>query len=98
MYELKTPPRELEHDLPPELFEKAQKYGKDKTRYSVVKNLVDQLVSLYLIRAGVYHRAWDSAAKLMDAFGFTQDYTVRLCARALPQRVPLAEGVPRARR
>lgn len=76
MYELKTPPKELKDDLPPELFQKAQHYGKDKTRYSVIKTLVDQLVSLYLIRAGVYHRAWSGAGELLDAFGFTQDYTV----------------------
>jgi STE24 endopeptidase len=80
MYELKTPPKELKDDLPPELFQKAQHYGKDKTRYSVIKTLVDQLVSLYLIRAGIYHRAWSGAGELLDAFGFTQDYTVGIPA------------------
>lgn len=78
MYDLKTPPAELKDDLSPELFVKAQKYGKDKTRYSVLKTLVDQLISVYMIRSGVYHRAWSGAAELLDAFGFTQDYTVRI--------------------
>ncbi|MGG6498553.1 UNVERIFIED_CONTAM: M48 family metallopeptidase, partial [Bacteroidetes bacterium 56_B9] len=70
MYDLKQPPQELKEDLTPELFDKAQKYGKDKTRYSVIKTLVDQLISVFMIRSGIYHKAWAQAAELLDAFGF----------------------------
>lgn len=78
MYELPKPPPELAHDLPQDLFTKAQQYGLDKTRYNVAKTVVDQIFSLYLIRSGAYSRAWDQAGVVADAFGFGGEYTVSL--------------------
>jgi STE24 endopeptidase len=77
MYALKSPPDELRGVLSQDLFVKAQAYGLDKCRYSLLKTLFDQAIAFAMIRGHVYSRAWDSTGRLMDAAGLGQEYTVR---------------------
>jgi STE24 endopeptidase len=78
MYALKTAPPELKGVLPQDLFDKAQAYGLDKTRYALIKAVFDQLLAFYLIRSHVYSRTWDATARFMDAAGLGQDRTVSI--------------------
>lgn len=76
MYSLKTPPAELGGVLPQDLFDKAQVYGRDKTRYALLKAVFNQLLAFILIRAHVYSRTWDATGRFMDACGLGLDRTV----------------------
>ncbi|KAI9635595.1 metalloendopeptidase [Dioszegia hungarica] len=76
MYSLKTAPKELGGVLPQELFDKAQIYGRDKTRYALMKAAFDSVLSFLLIRMHVYSRTWDASGRFMDACGLGQDRTV----------------------
>lgn len=95
MYSLKTAPKELGGVLPQELFDKAQIYGRDKTRYALMKAAFDSVLSFLLIRMHVYSRTWDASGRFMDACGLGQDRTVSLASfssskdRAKASRSPI---------
>ena len=75
-FQLKAPPAELKDVMDGETFEKARRYGRDKTRYSLSKCIFDQVLSWGLIRMGVYSKMWEYAGKGMDAVGLSQSRTV----------------------
>jgi hypothetical protein len=60
-----------------ETFEKARRYGRDKTRYALSKCLFDQVLSWALIRMNVYSQVWEYAGKAMNKLGLDQSRTVR---------------------
>lgn len=86
MYSLKTPPSEISGVLTQELFDKAQRYGLDKTRYALLKAVFNQILAFLLIRYKAYSRTWDAAGRFMDAFGLGADRTVRYALRPTGRR------------
>lgn len=69
-----------------ETFEKARRYGRDKTRYALSKCLFDQVLSWFLIRMEVYSSMWDFAGKAMNSLGLSQDRTVSVHHPFLPRK------------
>jgi STE24 endopeptidase len=61
-----------------ETFDKAQRYGRDKTRFQLLKIVINQLVTWAILRRGVYASLWTSTGDLMSTLGLAQDRTVRL--------------------
>jgi STE24 endopeptidase len=67
--------------LSKETFDKAQKYGRDKTRYALIKCGFDQLLSWVLIRQGIYSRLWAWSGLAMAKLGLDSNRTVRCQVR-----------------
>lgn len=76
-YDRPRPPSELATHLPQDTFDKAQRYGRDKTRYSLVKPVFDQVLAWGIIRSGLYARAWEWTGSWMGTLGLSQDRMVR---------------------
>ncbi|RSH90123.1 hypothetical protein EHS25_001456 [Saitozyma podzolica] len=71
-YSLPSPPPELASHLPSETFTKAQSYGRDKTRFSLIKAIYSQLLGWGLIRFGVYASTWAISGRAMGALGLDE--------------------------
>ena len=69
-YEIPQPPATLSQHLSKETFDKAQSYGRDKTRYAVVQTIYTQFVNYAMIRLGAYHKLWEATGGLLEHFGF----------------------------
>lgn len=68
-YDRPRPPSELASHLSQDTFDKAQRYGRDKTAYSLTKAIFNQLVAWGIISTRLYARAWAWTGKWMDSLG-----------------------------
>ena len=75
-YDKPKPPPELAAHITDEKFRKAQSYGRDKTRYSLLKPVFNQILAWRMIRLGVYAKLWNVTGEWMDSLGLAQDRTV----------------------
>jgi CAAX prenyl protease N-terminal, five membrane helices len=58
----------------PEVFEKSQKYGKDKAKLAFVAGLYKQCIESALLHYGFYAWAWGVAGCALAKFGYSADY------------------------
>ena len=72
-YKRETPPAELALHLPQDTFLKAQRYGRDKTRYALYNTLYDQLMGWGMILTDFYPRTWAWTGKWMGILGLAED-------------------------
>jgi hypothetical protein len=75
-YSLPSPPPELASHLSSETFTKAQSYGRDKTRFSLLKAVYSQVLGWGLIRFGVYASTWAVSGRVMVALGLDEGRVV----------------------
>jgi len=81
LYSKPTPPAVLADHFKPEAFEKSQKYGKHKAKYSIVSGLYRQFIDTLQIASGLYYPwAWSASGQLLGLAGYGPEYLV--CAQS----------------
>jgi STE24 endopeptidase len=77
LYSKKEPPAMLTAHFTPEVFEKSQKYGRDKAKFSLVSGFYKQCLDSTILHLGFYAWSWTIAGKLMSWAGYGPKYEVR---------------------
>lgn len=72
-YSYPAPPPALKDHISDETYTKAQAYGKEKARFSLIKGLWSQVVNVAMISMGIYTWGWDKAGDLMKVVGISSD-------------------------
>jgi len=81
LYSKPAPPAVLADHFKPESFEKSQKYGKHKAKYSIVSGLYRQFIDTLQIASGLYYPwAWSASGQLLGLAGYGPEYLV--CAQS----------------
>jgi STE24 endopeptidase len=97
LYSKTAPPAILAEHFTPEVFEKSQKYGKHKAKFSIFSGLYTQFIDTLQLASGMYHPwAWMTSGRLIGLAGFGPEYQVRRqelgvvddCLIPLPRRSP----------
>ena len=84
LYSKSTPPAVLADHFTPQVFEKSQKYGKHKAKYSIVAGLYGQFIDTLQLASCLYYPwAWRASGQLLGLAGYGSEYLV------CPQRVML---------
>ncbi|KAF7986892.1 hypothetical protein HWV62_12652 [Athelia sp. TMB] len=78
LYSKKEPPAVLAPHFPPgsDTFEKSQKYGRDKARFSMFSGLYKQCIDSAMIHYGFYAWSWSTAGKLLGLAGYGPEYEI----------------------
>jgi STE24 endopeptidase len=78
LYSKTEPPAVLAAHFGPETdtFEKSQKYGKDKAKFSIFSGLYKQCIDSAMVQYGFYAWAWAIAGKILVRFGYGPEYEV----------------------
>jgi STE24 endopeptidase len=76
LYSKLEPPAVLTGHFSPEVFQKSQKYGKDKAQFSLVSGILKQSLDSFLLHCGFYAWSWEVAGKLLARFGYGSQYEV----------------------
>jgi STE24 endopeptidase len=63
-----TVPKQLKNEIDQETFDKSQKYGRAKAKFSFVNGLWSQVKNLFVIRYDVYPRLWAIAGLAMTKY------------------------------
>lgn len=72
-----APPAVLAEHFTIEVFEKSQKYGKHKAKFSLVSGLYKQVIDTLQLASGVYYPwAWSAAGQLLGLAGYGSEYLV----------------------
>lgn len=77
MYSKPSPPALLASHIPDETYKKSQAYGRDRSRFGIFRQLVDQLSSWGMIVGGVYLWGWDKAGATLAKLGVDPARVVR---------------------
>lgn len=82
LYSKTTPPAVLADHFKPEVFEKCQKYGKHKAKFSIVSGLYRQVIDTVQLASGLYYPwAWKASGQLLGLAGYGPEY--RVCPHGL---------------
>jgi hypothetical protein len=77
LYSKTTPPAVLADHFKPEVFEKCQKYGKHKAKFSIVSGLYKQVIDTVQLASGLYYPwAWKASGQLLGLAGYGPEYLV----------------------
>ncbi|EGN97642.1 hypothetical protein SERLA73DRAFT_169922 [Serpula lacrymans var. lacrymans S7.3] len=76
LYSKTEPPTVLAGHFSPDAFEKSQKYGKDKAKFSLFAGLFKQCLDSAMIQFGFYNWAWDVARQVLASFGYGTEYEI----------------------
>lgn len=78
LYSKTEPPAVLAAHFSPDAdtFEKSQKYGKDKAKFSIFSGLYKQCIDSAMIQYGFYAWAWATADRILVKFGYGPEYEV----------------------
>jgi hypothetical protein len=77
LYSKPTPPAVLADHFTPQVFEKSQKYGKHKAKFSIVSGLYKQFIdTLQLASCFYYPWAWKASGQLLGLAGYGSEYPV----------------------
>lgn len=78
LYSKPTPPAVLADHFTPQVFERSQKYGKHKAKFTIVSGLYKQVIETLQIASGLYYPwAWRTAGQLLGLAGYGPEYLVR---------------------
>ncbi|KEP46996.1 CAAX prenyl protease [Rhizoctonia solani 123E] len=75
-YSRPHPPTALKSHFTDEVFNKSQRYGKDKARFSLVSKLYSQLLETGMITLGAFPWAWKVSGSLLARFGYGPEYEI----------------------
>lgn len=70
MYSKTSPPDALAHKFEPEVFDKSQKYGRDKARFSIVSSAFNQILETGLLYFNVMPWVWNAAGNILSKYGY----------------------------
>ena len=77
LYSKPAPPSVLAEHFSIEVFEKSQKYGKHKAKFSIVSGLYKQVIDTLQLASGVYYPwAWSASGRLLGLAGYGPEYLV----------------------
>ncbi|KAH9974408.1 peptidase family M48-domain-containing protein [Lactifluus volemus] len=77
LYSKTAPPAILAEHFTPEVFEKSQKYGKHKAKFSIFSGLYTQFIDTLQLASGMYHPwAWMTSGRLIGLAGFGPEYQI----------------------
>ncbi|TFK51342.1 metalloendopeptidase [Heliocybe sulcata] len=76
LYSKTAPPPILEKYFEKDTFEKSQKYGKDKAKFSLFAGLYKQVVDSAMIQYGAYAWSWEIAGRILSRFGYGAGYEI----------------------
>jgi STE24 endopeptidase len=78
LYSKTEPPAVLAAHFGPgtDTFEKSQKYGKDKAKFSIFAGLFKQCLDSAMIQYGFYAWAWATAGRILARFGYGTEYEI----------------------
>ncbi|KAF9072524.1 peptidase family M48-domain-containing protein [Rhodocollybia butyracea] len=76
LYSKTSPPEALASHITQEDFEKSQKYGKDKAKFSIFSKLFSQCVDSAMLQYGFYAWCWGAAGTILGKFGYGTDYEI----------------------
>jgi STE24 endopeptidase len=71
LYNKTAPPPALATTFTPEVFDKSQKYGKDKARFALFSSTFNQILEIAVIYFDLQVWAWSAAAALLNKYGYT---------------------------
>ena len=91
LYSKTAPPAALAEHFDPGVFEKSQKYGKDKAKFALFSGLYKQLVESILLQFGFNAWSWSAAGYLLAKVGYGPEYQV--CAFTRYSTPPLTSLV-----
>ena len=77
MYSKKEPPASLAGHFDAEVFDKSQKYGKDKAKFALFSGLYKQIWDSLMLQYGFYAWAWTAGGHLLSKLGYGPEYEVR---------------------
>lgn len=96
MYSKPSPPALLASHIPADTYKKSQAYGRDRSRFGIFRQLVDQLSSWGMIVGGVYLWGWDKAGATLAKLGVDPTRVVRrMQTRTHRHLIPLFQ-IPRS--
>lgn len=79
LYSKSTPPAVLADHFTPQVFEKSQKYGKHKAKFSIVSGLYKQFIDTVQLSSCLYYPwAWRASGQLLGLAGYGSEYLVCL--------------------
>jgi STE24 endopeptidase len=77
LYSKLAPPSVLAEHFKIDVFEKSQKYGKHKAKFSIVSGLYKQVIDTLQLASGVYYPwAWSASGQLLGLAGYGPEYLV----------------------
>jgi STE24 endopeptidase len=77
LYSKPTVPAVLADHFTPQVFEKSQKYGKHKAKFSIVSGLYKQFIETVQLASGLYYPwAWSASGQLLGQAGYGTEYLV----------------------
>ncbi|THH19549.1 hypothetical protein EW146_g1633 [Bondarzewia mesenterica] len=77
LYSKTAPPALLADHFKPDSFEKSQKYGRDKAKFSLFAGLYRQIWDTIQIQSGLYYPwAWTFAGRALQKFGYGPEYQI----------------------
>jgi hypothetical protein len=77
-YSKEEPPASLAQHFDADVFDKSQKYGKDKAKFALFSVLYRQTVESLMLHYDVYTWAWTAGRDLLSKFGFGPEYEVKV--------------------
>ncbi|GJD11468.1 CAAX prenyl protease 1 [Galdieria sulphuraria] len=77
-YELKYIPKELEKQVKPEKFQKAQNYGKDKNTFSILSEVIQTGVHMTLFATHSLPRLWKYCSQIIEKHSFMNSIPAEL--------------------
>jgi STE24 endopeptidase len=75
-YSRPHPPTALKSHFTDEVFQKSQRYGRDKALFQVVNKLYSQILETAMITMGAFPWAWQTAGNILAKFGYGPEYEV----------------------
>ncbi|KAH9984847.1 peptidase family M48-domain-containing protein [Russula vinacea] len=77
LYSKPAPPTVLADHFTPQVFEKSQRYGKDKAKFSIVSGLYKQFIDTLQLASGLYYPwAWSASGQLLGLAGYGSEYLI----------------------
>jgi STE24 endopeptidase len=76
LYSRPEPPAVLANHFKGDVFDKSQKYGKDKAKFALLNGLYKQILDSAMLQFGVYAWSWDVAGRCLARFGYGSEYEV----------------------
>ncbi|PFH48529.1 hypothetical protein AMATHDRAFT_149731 [Amanita thiersii Skay4041] len=76
LYSKTEPPKALAPHFEEGVFEKSQKYGKDKAKFALFSGLYKQIIDSTMLQYGFYAWSWGAAGRLLAKAGYGSNYEI----------------------
>lgn len=78
LYSKTAPPAKLAAHVSDDVFQKSQKYGRDKAKFALVSGLVKQTFDSLALHYGYYAWAWEASGEVISRFGYGEEFEVSM--------------------